>query len=77
MRDKVKEIIAQAVGVESSDLEDGTLLSAIGLGAPEIPELVNAINQEFGVNLPPEEAEQTKTVGEFADLAEKYSQDEL
>lgn len=77
MRDKIKEIIAQAVGVESSDLEDGTLLSAIGLGVPEIPELIMAINQEFGLNLPQEEIEQAKTVGELADLAEKYSQDEL
>lgn len=77
MRDKIKEIIAQAVGVELSDLEDGTLLSVIGLGVPEIPELIMAINQEFGLNLPREEAEQAKTVGELADLAEKYSQDEL
>lgn len=77
MRDKIKEIIAQAVGVESSDLEDGTLLSVIGLGAPEIPELITAINQEFSLNLPREEAEQAKTVGELMDLAEKYSQDEL
>lgn len=78
MREKVKELIARAVGTEAQDLEDASLLRIdLGLGDGDLTELVLAIKQEFGVDIPQEEATEAKTVGEFSDLAEKYSQDEL
>lgn len=78
LRYKIKEIIAQAVGTEASDIEEAASLRAdLGLAEADITELVEAIQQEVNTTIPPDEAADTKTVREFADLAEKYSQDEL
>lgn len=78
MREKIKELIAQALGTEAQDLEESALLRIdLGLGDGDLTELASAIKQEFGVVIPPEEATEAKTVGELADLVEKYSQDEL
>lgn len=78
LRDKIKEIIAQAVGTEASDIEEAASLRAdLGLAEADITELVEAIQQEVNTTIPADEAADTKTVREFADLAEKYSQDEL
>lgn len=78
MREKIKSIIAQALGIESSDIkESASLHESLGLGAPEIPELITTINHELGLNVPVEDINETKTVREFIDLVEQYKQDEL
>lgn len=78
MREKIKELIAQSIGTEAQDLEESALLRIdLGLGDGDLTELVGAIKQEFKVDIPQEEAAEAKTVGELADLVEKYSQDEL
>ncbi|MBI2007496.1 MAG: acyl carrier protein [Candidatus Blackburnbacteria bacterium] len=78
MEEKIKEIIARALGMEASDIKEGALLQRdLGLGAGDIAELIASIKQEVGVSLPPDEASETKTVREFIELAERYSQDEL
>lgn len=78
MRDKVKEIIAQALGMEASDIQEAALLQRdLGLGAGEMNDLIASVKQEAGVSVPTDEASEAKTVGEFIELVEQYSQDEL
>lgn len=78
MRDKVKEVIAQALGMEASDIQEAALLQRdLGLGAGEMNDLIASVKQEVGISVPTDEASETKTVGEFIELVEQYSQDEL
>lgn len=78
MREKTKEIIAQALGIEVSDVEEtASLRTDLELKEADLTELVNTINQDFKTNIPAEEALETKTVREFIELVEKYGQEEL
>lgn len=78
MREKIKEIIARALGTEASDIQETALLQGdLGLGAGDMSELIASIKQEAGVSVPADEVSETKTVGEFIELVEQYSQDEL
>ncbi len=62
---RVKEIIAQELGVEQEKVtEDASFVEDLGADSLDTVELVMAFEEEFGIEIPDEDAEQMQTVGD-------------
>ncbi len=70
--DKVKAIIVDQLGVEESEVAmEASFVDDLGADSLDIVELVMALEEEFGLEIPDEEAEKIRTVGD----AVKFIQD--
>ncbi len=62
---KVKAIIVRQLGVKDEEVAmDKSVLDDLGADSLDIVELVMAMEDEFGFEIPDEEAENIKTVGD-------------
>ncbi|HEY5431846.1 MAG TPA: acyl carrier protein [Coriobacteriia bacterium] len=67
--EKVKAVIVDQLGVEEDDInEDAAFVDDLGADSLDIVELVMALEEEFGVSIPDEQAEKIKTVGDAVDF---------
>jgi acyl carrier protein len=74
MVEKVKDIIVEELGVEREKLTDSaSFMEDLGADSLDTVELVMAFEKEFDIDIPDEEAEKLRTVGD----ALKYLQDKL
>jgi len=70
--DKVKEIIVEQLGAEEDEVKETTaFVEDLGADSLDIVELVMALEEEFDMEIPDEQAEKIKTVGD----AIKYIQE--
>ena len=62
---RVKEIIVNELGVEPEKVtEDASFVEDLGADSLDTVELVMAFEEEFGIEIPDEQAEQLQTVGD-------------
>lgn len=62
--DKVKSIIVDQLSVEEEEVKmESTFVDDLGADSLDIVELVMAFEEEFDMEIPDEEAEKIKTVG--------------
>ena len=62
---KIKSIIAEQLGVKSEEVIDNAkFVEDLGADSLDIVELVMALEEEFGVEIPDEDAEKLTTVGD-------------
>jgi acyl carrier protein len=74
MVEKVKDIIVEELGVEREKLTDSaSFMEDLGADSLDTVELVMAFEKEVDIDIPDEEAEKLRTVGD----ALKYLQDKL
>ena len=60
---KVKEIVSEQLGKDANEVTDGaSFIDDLGADSLDIVELVMAMEDEFGIEIPDEEAEKIKTV---------------
>lgn len=65
IEDKVKDIIAEELGVERPKLtDDASFMEDLGADSLDQVELVMAFEKEFDIDIPDEEAEKLRTVGD-------------
>jgi acyl carrier protein len=63
--EKVKEIIEKELGVERDKLtDDANFIEDLGADSLDIVELVMEFEKEFNIDIPDEDAEKLKTVGD-------------
>lgn len=74
MIEKVKDIIVEELGVEREKLTDSaSFMEDLGADSLDTVELVMAFEKEFDIDIPDEEAEKLRTVGD----ALKYLQEKM
>jgi acyl carrier protein len=74
LEEKVKDIIVEELGVERDKLTDGaSFMEDLGADSLDTVELVMAFEKEFDIDIPDEEAEKLRTVGD----AMKYLHDKM
>jgi acyl carrier protein len=72
--EKVKDIIVEELGVEREKLTDtASFMEDLGADSLDTVELVMAFEKEFDIDIPDEEAEKLRTVGD----ALKYLHEKL
>jgi len=69
--DRVKEIIVEQLGVnEEQVVPEAKFVEDLGADSLDTVELVMALEEEFGAEIPDEEAEKLTTVGEAVSYIE-------
>jgi acyl carrier protein len=65
VEEKVKDIIVEELGVEREKLTgDASFMEDLGADSLDTVELVMAFEKEFDIDIPDEEAEKLRTVGD-------------
>ena len=65
LEEKVKDIIVEELGVERDKLTPGaSFMEDLGADSLDAVELVMAFEKEFDIDIPDEEAEKLRTVGQ-------------
>ena len=69
---KIKEIIVEQLGVNADQVtREAKLIEDLGADSLDAVELVMAIEEEFGIEVPDEQAEKLQVVGDIIDYIEK------
>ena len=76
-KDRVKEIIINELGVEPEKVTaEASFVEDLGADSLDTVELVMAFEEEFGVDIPDEDAEGMRTVGDAISYLESRSAEE-
>jgi len=74
VEEKVKNIIAEQLGVKKEEIKgESSFTDDLGADSLDTVEVVMALEEEFGVEIPDEDAEKITTVGQSV----KYIEDKL
>jgi len=74
---RVREIIVNELGVEPEKVtDDASFVEDLGADSLDTVELVMAFEEEFGIDIPDEAAEQMRTVGDAIGYLRENSQGE-
>ena len=69
VEERVKKIIAEQLGVEEDEVTpEASFVEDLGADSLDTVELVMALEEEFGVEVPEEELAEVKTVGQAYEL---------
>ena len=72
--DKVQTIISEQLGVEKSQVtKDANFANDLGADSLDTVELIMEFEEEFGIEIPDEDAENITTVGKAVDYIEKLN----
>lgn len=72
--EKIKGIIAEQLGVKIEDVKpEASFIEDLGADSLDTVELVMALEEEFGIEIPDEDAEKMATVGDAIKYIEEKS----
>ncbi len=72
--EKVKDIISEQLGVKKEEIKpESSFIDDLGADSLDTVEVVMALEEEFGIEIPDEDAEKITTVGDAA----KYIEEKL
>lgn len=72
---KVKEIVVEQLGVDEEEVnEQASFVDDLGADSLDIVELVMALEEEFDLEIPDEDAEKIKTVGDAVSYIKENAQ---
>jgi len=73
--DRAKEIIAKELEVSPDQLKpDAKFIEDLGADSLDTVELVMALEEEFGLDIPDEDADKMKTVGDALEYLRAHAQ---
>ena len=74
VEDKVKQIISEQLGVKTEEIKNEShFIEDLGADSLDTVELVMSLEEEFGIEIPDEDAEKLTTVGEAIKYIESKS----
>lgn len=73
MMERVCEVLAQQLGLEESEImPESRLKEDLGADSLDMVELIMAMEEEFDVDIPDEEAQNIRTVADAVNYVEQY-----
>lgn len=74
MLEKIVDIIKEQLNIDDVEItEDTSFKDDLGVDSLDLLELVMAFEEEYNVELDPEELEKIQTVGDVVEFIKKYS----
>lgn len=73
--EKVKERISDILGVDAEDVTmESSFIDDLGADSLDIVELIMALEEEFDIEIPDEEAEKIQSVGDVVDYIKEHAE---
>lgn len=73
LENRVREIIAEQLGLDIEKVTlDATFIDDLGADSLDIVELIMSMEEEFGLEIPDEEAEKIRTVQDAIDYIKEH-----
>ncbi len=70
--EKIKGIVKEQLGVSEAEIKpEAAFVEDLGADSLDLVELVMAMEEEFGIEIPDEDAEKIRTVGDAVSYVEK------
>ena len=77
MMERIKEIVAESLGTEAGTLTESTSFKEdLGADSLDLFEMVMALEEEYGIEIPSEELESLTTVGAIIDYLKAHGVEE-
>ncbi len=72
--DKIKKIISEQLGVDEGEVtNESHFIDDLGADSLDTVELVMALEEEFGIEIPDEDAEKIQTVGDVSKYIDEHA----
>lgn len=72
--DKIKKIISEQLGVDEGEITpESHFIDDLGADSLDTVELVMALEEEFGIEIPDEDAEKIQTVGDVSKYIDEHA----
>ena len=72
--DKVKSIIVEQLGVDEAEVKaEAHFVDDLGADSLDVVELVMALEEEFGLDIPDEDADKLRTVGDAMNYLKSHA----
>ncbi|MDF2502764.1 MULTISPECIES: acyl carrier protein [Clostridium] len=76
MFEKVKSIIADQLGLDASEIAmESSFVDDLGADSLDIVELIMALEEEFDIEFPDEDAEKVATVGDVVEYIKAHTEE--
>ncbi len=72
--EKIQSIIAETLGVEPEDITEETTFEELDADSLDLFEIITQLEEELGIEIPTEEADKIKTVGDAVEQIQKNVQ---
>ena len=67
--EKIRDIIVEVLNVDANEVTmDSTFIDDFGADSLDVFQIIMGLEEEFGIEIPPEKAESITTVGEALEL---------
>lgn len=77
VEERVKKIVVEQLGVKEEEVtSDASFVDDLGADSLDTVELVMALEEEFGTNIPDEEAEKITTIQQAVDYVKAHTSEE-
>jgi acyl carrier protein len=76
MFEKIRKIIAEQLGIDEEEIKLTTTFEDLGVDSLDLFQILISLEEEFEVEIPNEDAESIKTVGDVVDYIKERTGDE-
>ncbi|MBM6827035.1 acyl carrier protein [Mordavella massiliensis] len=75
MLERIKELVAENLGVDEADItETSSFKGDLGADSLDLFEMVMALEEEYGIEIPTEDLEKIATVGDVISYIESHKE---
>lgn len=76
MFDKIKDIISEQLGIDADEITlESSFMDDLGADSLDIVELIMALESEFDMEIPDEDAEKISTVGDVVEYIKSHTEE--